>query len=309
MLDTRRRHFITLLGGAAAAWPLAARGQQGERVRRVGVLMNLAADDSLSTARVTAFAQGLQELGWTVGRNLQIDTRWAAADADLFRRYATELVAAAPDVVLASTSLAVAPLQQVSRTVPIVFVSVIDPVGGGYVASLVRPGGNATGFLLYEYSISGKWLELLKQIAPRVTRAAVLREAATTAGIGQFAAIQAVAPLFGLELSPIEVRDVAEIERAVVAIARESNGGLIVIGSPSQGVHRKLIITLAAEYRLPAVYPWRYMAADGGLISYGPDILDQYRRAASYVDRKSQLIFPFKRRRNTNWPLTSRPLE
>jgi putative ABC transport system substrate-binding protein len=285
MLDPRRRQFLTLLSGAAAAWPLAARAQQGERVRRVGVLMNLAADDPLSTARVTAFAQGLQELGWTVGRNLQIDTRWAAADADLFRRYATELVAAAPDVVLASTSLAVAPLQQVSRTVPIVSVSVIDPVGGGYVASLARPGGNATGFLLYEYSISGKWLELLKQIAPRVTRAAVLREAATTAGIGQFAAIQAVAPLFGVELSPIEVRDVAEIERAVVAIARESNGGLIVTGSPSQGVHRKLIITLAAEHRLPAVYPWRYMAADGGLISYGPDILDQYRRAASYVDR------------------------
>src|SRR5262249_33654125 len=221
----------------------------------------------------------------TVGRNLQIDTRWAAADADLFRRYATELVAAAPDVVLASTLLAVAPLQQVSRTVPIVFVNVIDPVGGGYVASLARPGGNATGFLLYEYSISGKWLELLKQIAPHVTRVAVLRDPAMTAGIGQFAAIQTVAPLFGVELSPVDVRDVAEIERGVVAIARDSNGGLIVTGSPAQGVHRKLILTLAARHQLPAVYPWRYMAADGGLISYGPDITDQYRRAASYIDR------------------------
>jgi putative tryptophan/tyrosine transport system substrate-binding protein len=280
-----RRDFITLLGGAAVAWPLAARAQQPQRVRRIGVLMNLAADDPQSTARVTALAQGLQELGWTVGRNLQIDTRWAAADADLFRRYANELVAAAPDVVLASTSLAVAPFQQVSRTVPIVFVSVIDPVGGGYVASLARPGGNATGFLLYEYSISGKWLELLKQIAPRMTRAAVLRDPATTAGIGQFAAIQTVASLFGVELSPVDVRDVAEIERGVVAIARESNGGLIVTGSPAQGVHRKLILTLAARHQLPAVYPWRYMAADGGLISYGPDITDQYRRAASYIDR------------------------
>jgi putative ABC transport system substrate-binding protein len=284
MLGMRRREFISLLGGAAA-WPLAAGAQQGERMRRLGVLMNLAADDPLSTARVTALAQGLQELGWTVGRNLQIDTRWAAADADLFRRYATELVAAAPDVVLASTSAAVAPFQEVSRTVPIVFVSIIDPVGAGYVASLARPGGNATGFLLYEYSISGKWLELLKQIAPRMTRAAVLRDPATTAGIGQFAAIQAVAPLFGVELSPVDVRDVAEIERGVGAIARESNGGLIVTGSPAQGVHRKLILTLAARHQLPAVYPWRYMAADGGLISYGPDIADQYRRAASYVDR------------------------
>jgi putative ABC transport system substrate-binding protein len=281
----KRREFITLLGGAAAAWPLAARGQQSERMRHIGVLMNLAADDPQSTARVTALAQGLQELSWTIGRNLQIDTRWAAADADLFRRYATELVAAAPDVVLASTSLAVAPLQQASRTGPIVFVSVIDPVGGGYVASLARPGGNATGFLLYEYSISGKWLELLKQIAPRVTRVAVLRDSATTAGIGQFAAIQTVAPLFGVELSPVDVRDVAEIEPGVVAIARESNGGLIVTGSPAQGVHRKLILTLAVRHQLPAVYPWRYMAADGGLISYGPDILDQYRRASGYIDR------------------------
>jgi putative ABC transport system substrate-binding protein len=280
-----RRSFITLLGGAAAAtWPLAARAQQSEQMRRIGVLMNLAADDPEGQVRIAAFVQGLQQFGWTVGRNLQIDTHWAAADADLFRRYATELVRAAPDVILASTSLAIAPLQQATRTVPIVFVITLDPVGGGYVASLARPGGNATGFMLYEYSVSGKWLELLKQIAPGVTRAVVLRDPAAP-GIGQFAAIQAVAPPFGVELSPVDVRDGGEIERAVTTFARKPNGGLIVTGSPSQAVHRKLIVTLAAQHRLPAVYPFRYMATDGGLIAYGPEMIDQYRRAAQYVDR------------------------
>jgi putative tryptophan/tyrosine transport system substrate-binding protein len=281
----RRRDFITLLGGAAAAWPLAARAQQPERMRRIGVLMNIAADDPQAQSRIEAFLQGLQPLGWTVGRNLQIDVRWAAADADLFRRYATELVALAPDVILASTNSAVAPLQQVTRTVPIVFAITVDPVGAGFVARLARPGGNTTGFSLYEYSISGKWLELLKQVAPGVTRAAVLRDPATAAGIGQFAAIQAVAPPFGVELSPVDVRDGGEIEQAVTAFAHEPNGGLIVTGSPSQAVHRKLIVSLAARHRLPAVYPFRYMATEGGLIAYGPEIIDQYRRAAQYVDR------------------------
>jgi ABC-type uncharacterized transport system substrate-binding protein len=279
-----RRKFLATLGGAAA-WPLAARAQQGGRMPRIGVLMNLAADDPEGQVRIDAFLQGLQQFGWTVGRNLQVDTHWAAADADLFRRYATELVRAAPDVILASTSLAIAALQQATRTVPIVFVITLDPVGGGYVASLARPGGNATGFMLYEYSVSGKWLELLKQIAPGVTRAVVLRDPAATAGIGQFAAIQAVAPPFGVELSPVDVRDGGEIERAVTTFARKPNGGLIVTGSPSQAVHRKLIVTLAAQHRLPAVYPFRYMATDGGLIAYGPEMIDQYRRAAGYVDR------------------------
>jgi putative ABC transport system substrate-binding protein len=278
----KRREFITLLGGAAA-WPIGARAQ--ERVRRIGVLMNIAADDPQAQSRIEAFLQGLQPLGWTVGRNLQIDVRWAAADADLFRRYATELVALAPDVILASTNSAVAPLQQATRTVPIVFAITVDPVGAGFVARLARPGGNTTGFSLYEYSISGKWLELLKQVAPGVTRAAVLRDPATAAGIGQFAAIQAVAPPFGVELSPVDVRDGGEIEQAVTAFAHEPNGGLIVTGSPSQAVHRKLIVSLAARHRLPAVYPFRYMATEGGLIAYGPEIIDQYRRAAQYVHR------------------------
>ena len=280
----RRRDFITALGGATIAWPLAARAQQGERMRRIGVLMSQAADDPEGQARIAAFQQGLQSLGWTVGRNLQIDARWAA-DADLFRKYATELVAATPDAILASTNQAVAPLRQATRTVPIVFVIVIDPVGAGDVASLARPGGNATGFMLYEYSISGKWLELLKQIAPGVTRVAVLRDPVTAAGIGQFAAVQAVAPPFGVELSPVDVRDGGEIERAVTAFAREPNGGLIVPASVSSAVHRKLIITLAARHRLPAVYPFRNFPTNGGLIAYGPDLIDQYRRAAGYVDR------------------------
>jgi putative ABC transport system substrate-binding protein len=281
----RRREFITLLGGAAVAWPLAARAQQGERVRRIGVLMNLAADDPETLARVTAFAQGLQELGWRDGRNVRIDYCWAAGDAGRFHRCAQELLALAPDVTLASAHPSVVALQQTTRTVPIVFVGVADPVGAGLVASLAQPGGNTTGFSIYEYGISGKWLELLKEIAPRVTRVAVIRDHSITSGTAQFAAIQSVAPSFAVELSPVGVRDAGEIERGVSALARAPNGGVIVTGSPLTGVHRDLIIALAARHRLPAVYGFRYFVTSGGLISYGPHIVDQYRRAAAYVDR------------------------
>jgi putative ABC transport system substrate-binding protein len=280
----KRREFITLLGGAAT-WPLAARAQQGERVRRIGVLMNLAADDPETLARVTAFAQGLQELGWRDGRNVRIDYCWAAGDAGRFHRCAQELLALAPDVTLASAHPSVVALQQTTRTVPIVFVGVADPVGAGLVASLAQPGGNTTGFSIYEYGISGKWLELLKEIAPRVTRVAVIRDHSITSGTAQFAAIQSVAPSFAVELSPVGVRDAGEIERGVSALARAPNGGVIVTGSPLTGVHRDLIIALAARHRLPAVYGFRYFVTSGGLISYGPHIVDQYRRAAAYVDR------------------------
>ena len=281
----RRREFITLLGGAAVAWPLAARTEQGERMRRIGVLQSLAADDPEGQARLAAFAQGLQQSGWTIGRNVQIDTRWAAGDAKRFRRYAAELVALAPDVILAVGAAAVGPLQQATRTVPIVFVNTSDPVGAGFVESLARPGGNATGFLLYEYGTSGKWLELLKEIAPRVTRVAVLRDSALAAGIGQLGAIQAVAPSFGVELRPVDVRDAPETERAVAAFARASDGGLIVTGSTLALVHRDLIVTLAARHKLPAVYFQRVFVTSGGLISYAPDQIDQFRRASGYVDR------------------------
>ena len=282
----QRREFITLLGGAAVAWPRAARAQQADRMRRVGVLWNLAADDPEGQARQRAFLQGLQELGWTDGRNMRIDYRWAGGDADRFRRYAAELVALAPDVILASASQSVAALLQTTRTVPIVFGSIIDPVGAGFVASLARPGGNATGFTLFEYSLSGKWLELFKEIAPSLTRIAILRDPGLAAGIGQFAAIQAMAPpSFGVELSPIDVRDAGEIERDVAAFAGETKGGLIVTGSSGAAVHRELIIMLAARHRLPAVYPFRNYVTSGGLISYGPDPTDQFRRAAGYVDR------------------------
>jgi len=285
MLDLRRRQFITLLGGAAAAWPLAARGQQSGRMRRIGVLMPLPADDPVVQARVAAFAQGLQQSGWTIGRNVQFDTRWAAADADRIRSHAAELVALAPDVILTSGNAGVAPLLQVSRTVPIVFAIVPDPVGAGFVDSLARPGGNATGFIAYEYSLGAKWLELLKQIAPSITRAAVLRDAALASGPGQFAAIQSVAPSLGVELTPVNVRDPGEIERAVTTFARSANGGLITTGSAATGLHRDLIIALAARHRLPAVYIERFFVTAGGLISYGPDFVDQFRRAAGYVDR------------------------
>jgi len=277
-----RRTFITLLGSAAAAWPLAARAQQ-ERMRRIGALMNLAADDPEAAGRVAAFAQGLGELGWTIGRNVRMDAKWAAGNADNFRKYAAELVALAPDGILATSTPAVAALQQATHTVPIVFVLVIDPVGGGLVANLARPGGNTTGFTVFEYGMSGKWVELLKEIAPGVRRVAVLRDLAI--GIAQLAAIQAVAPSFGVELSVIGVRDADEIESAVAAFARSPNGGLIVTTSTSALIHRELISTLAARHRLPAVYPFRYYVTAGGLISYGPDSIDPYRRAASYVDR------------------------
>jgi putative ABC transport system substrate-binding protein len=281
----KRREFIALLGGAAATWPLAARAQQRERVRRIGVLMNVAADDAEAPARVGAFSQGLAELGWTIGRNVRIDYRWYAGNADAARKYAAELDALAPDVVLASGTLGVTAIQQLTRPVPIVFTLVADPVGAGVVNSLARPGGNATGFMLFEYSLSGKWVELLKQIAPRMTRAAVLRDQTNPAGIAQFGAIQAVAPSLGVQVSPINVRNANEIESGIATFARTANGGLIVTGSAIATVHHHLITKLAAQYRLPAIYSNRLFAAGGALISYGPDRVDPYRRAASYVDR------------------------
>jgi putative tryptophan/tyrosine transport system substrate-binding protein len=280
----KRREFITLIGGAAA-WPLATRAQQAQRIRRIGVLMNLAPDDPESQARMNAFVQGLQQSGWTAGLNVQIDTRWAAANPEWFRKYAAELVALAPDAVLASTSASVVALQQASRTVPIVFANVTDPVGQGFVASLAHPGGNATGFFIYEYGIAPKWLELLKEIAPSVRRVAVLRDAALVAIGGLLGAIQGVASSFTLEAIPLGVRDAGEIERGITGFADQPNGGLIVLGSPLTAVHRELIIGLAAKHQLPAIYPLRYYAAAGGLVSYGPDVLNQYRRAAGYVDR------------------------
>ena len=281
----RRRDFITLLGGAVAAWPLAARAQQGERVRRIGALMYLAADDPESPARVTAFARGLQELGWIEGGNIQIEYRWGGGDMDRVRRYAAELVALAPDVILVSSGSALAALQNATRTVPIVFVNVTDPVGAGYVASLSRPGANTTGFTLFEYGTSGKWLELLKQIAPAMTRAAVIRDPSITSGTAQFAAIQAVAPSLGVELTPIDARDDGGIEQTIAGFTRGSNCGLIVTASPSAMRRRELIIALAAKHRLPAVYPIRNFVADGGLISYGTNEIEQHRRAAAYIGR------------------------
>jgi ABC-type uncharacterized transport system substrate-binding protein len=281
----RRRKFITLLGSTAVAWPLAVRAQQPERMRRIGVLMNLAADDPESSVRIAAFLQVLQQLGWTDGHNIQIDTRWAAGDAGRFRTYAAELVALAPEVILASSSPAVETLQQATRTVPIVFVNVVDPVGSGYIASLARPGGNTTGFASYDFGISAKWLELLKEIAPSVKQVAVLRDPAIAIGIGQMAAIQTVAPSFGIELNPIGVRDAPAIERAITEFARKPNGGLIVLASPLAALHRKLIITLAAQLRLPAVYTLRFYVTSGGLISYGNVPIESFQRAAGYVDR------------------------
>jgi putative ABC transport system substrate-binding protein len=280
----KRRKFITLLGGAAT-WPLAARAQQPERMRRIGVLSSLAADDPETQARHAAFLQGLQEWGWTTGRNVQIDYRWGAGDPDRFRKYALELVALAPDVILATGTPVTAALLQATRSVPIVFAQVPDPVANGFVANLAQPGGNATGFTVYEYGTSAKWIELLKEIAPRVTRAAVLRDPAIASGIGQLAAIQGVAPTLGMEVRPAGVRDAGEIERAVTAFAREPNGGLIVLASPLAIIQRDLIITLAARHRLPTVYSRRFFVTSGGLISYGPDSIEPYRRAASYVDR------------------------
>jgi putative tryptophan/tyrosine transport system substrate-binding protein len=280
----RRREFITTLIGAAAAWPIAVRAQQGERMRRIGVLTNLSEDDPEAQRLVATFREGLAQLGWTEGRNLRIDYRWSAGDIERIRRYAAELVALGPDVILAYGGSVVGPLQQVSSTVPIVFVEVIDPVGAGFVTSLARPGGNATGFSLFEFGISGKWLELLKQISPGITKAVVIRQPSSPGGGGQLGAIQAVAPSFGVEVTPVGLRDPGEIERAV-AVAHDTKGGLIVTVSPLATVHRDLIVSLAARYRVPAVYPLRYFAASGGLISYGPDRLEPYRRAPGYVDR------------------------
>lgn len=278
----KRRQFITLVGGAAVTWPVTVRAQPVERVRRIGVLMNLSPDDQEGQARLAAFAQALRELGWD--DRLRIEIRWATADN--IRRHATELTASAPDVLLAANGTAtVAPLLQATRSVPIVFVNVIDPVGAGFIASLAQPGGNATGFTIYEYSMSGKWLELLKEISPAVTRVAVLRDPAIASGIGQFGALQALAPSLGVELSPVDVRDSSEIERAVAAFVRGPNDGLIVTATPLAAVHRDAIIGIVTQHRLTAVYPYRFFVAAGGLVSYGPETIDQYRRAATYIDR------------------------
>jgi putative tryptophan/tyrosine transport system substrate-binding protein len=279
-----RRKLVALLGSTAAAWPLRARAQQQERMRRIGVLQGLAANDPEGQARFEAFLQALQQLGWTDGRNIQIVHRLTDGETDRARAYAAELVALAPDLVLTSGASTVGTMLQVSRTVPVVFVGVADPVGAGFVDSLARPGGNATGFTSYEYSMSGKWLELLKEIAPRVKRG-VLRDPAISARTGQFGAIQTAAPSLGVELTPINVRDAAEIERAITAFVRSADGGLIVTTSASVPAHRNLIITLAERHKLPAVYYARFYVTNGGLASYGPDYVDQYRCAAGYVDR------------------------
>jgi putative ABC transport system substrate-binding protein len=285
MGDIRRREFVTLLGGTVATWPLAARAQQGERMRRIGVLLPSASDDAEFQARLGALLQGLQQSGWSIGRNVRTDIRWATANAAEIRRYAAELVALAPDVIVAVGASTVGPLLQATRTVPVVFPFAADPVGAGFVDSLARPGGNATGFISFEFSLSGKYLELLKEIAPAVTRVAVLRDAAISTGLGQFGVIQAVAPALRMDVSPINVRDAGEIERTITAFARSPNGGMVVTGSGLAAFHRDLIVALAAQHKLPAVYFDRPFVAAGGLISYGTDLIDQHRRAAGYVDR------------------------
>jgi ABC-type uncharacterized transport system substrate-binding protein len=281
----QRRQFIALLGGTAAAWPFAARAQQPERMRRIGVLITLAADDPQGQARHSAFAQGLQQWGWVIGRNVQIDIRWGAAVPDRARTYAAELIALSPDVILATGSATVGPLLEVTRVVPIVFVVVPDPVAAGFVDSLAHPGGNATGFINFEYGIGAKWLELLKEVSPTVRRVGVIRDTALAVGAGQFGAMQAAAPSFGVELTPLNVRDAAEIERSIATFARLPNSGIIVTGSALAIVHRELIAALAARHGLPSVYPERSFAHGGGLLSYGPHFVEQYRQAASYVDR------------------------
>jgi putative ABC transport system substrate-binding protein len=281
----RRRDFIRAIAGSSVAWPLVTEAQQSQKMRRLSVLMSTAADDQESMARYTAFLQGLQELGWTDGRNVRIDVRWGAGDAERMRKYAAELVALAPDVIMASGSISLGSLIKATRTVPIVFALIADPVGAGFVKSLSRPGGNVTGFMAFEYSLSGKWVELLKEIAPSVQRVAVLRNPDLVADIGQFAVIQSVAASFGVEPSPIDVRDASEIEDAVAAFAQSANGGLIVPGDPMTQAHRDLIIALANRYKLPATYPSRFFAKDGGLVSFGPNFIDEFKSAASYVDR------------------------
>jgi putative ABC transport system substrate-binding protein len=280
----RRRQFIMLLGGAAA-WPLAAEAQQGERMRRIGVLLPAAADDPEWQARVGAFLQALALLNWTIGRNVRIDTRWATINAGEIRRHAAELAALAPDVILAGGATPAGPLMQATSTVPIVFTFGVDPVGAGFVDSLARPGGNATGFMSYEFSIGGKWLELLKEIAPGVTRVAVLRDATQAFAMSLFAAMQAVAPSLGVEVIPVNMRNAGEIEQSVETFARSPNGGLIPVGSAAAVRHRELILTLAARHKLPAVYWERFFVVAGGLMSYGPDLVEQFRQAAGYVDR------------------------
>jgi putative ABC transport system substrate-binding protein len=280
----KRREFITVLCGAAA-WPMTARAQQPERVRRIGVLSPLPADQPDDQVRLAAFLKALSQLGWTDGRNVRIEARWSAGDAAITRKYAAELVALAPDVILATGAAGIAEMLQATRSVPIVFVVVPDPVGSGFVESLAQPGGNATGFMQFEYSLSAKWLELLKEIAPGVTRAAVLRDPAISTGIGQFAVIQYVAPSVGVDVRAINLRDAAEIERSVAAFARAPNGGLILTAGALSAVHRDLIISLAARFKLPATYQERAYVAAGGLVSYGANFVDQYRRAAGYVDR------------------------
>jgi ABC-type uncharacterized transport system substrate-binding protein len=282
---TTRRVFLGLIGGAGVVAPLRARAQRGERGRRIAVLMNLAADDREGQARLAAFQEGLRQLGWSEGRTAHLEIRWGAGESERFRTYAAELVALAPDVILAASGTAVPPLLQATRTVPIVFVQAADPVGNGFVASLARPGGNATGFTNIDFAMSGKWLELLKQIPPQTTRALVLRDATEPSGIGQWGALHSAAAAFGVEMIPGGVRDAAEIERGVTAFASAPNGALIITASAPTAVHRDLIVALAARHRLPAVYPYKYHAASGGLISYGPDSIDPYRRAATYVDR------------------------
>jgi putative ABC transport system substrate-binding protein len=281
---TTRREFTTLLGGSAA-WPLAARAQQAERMRRVGVLMTFGADDTVGQARVAALLQGLEQAGWEVGRSLRIELRWSGANPEDIRKQVGELVALAPDVIVANGSAATGPLLQATRSVPIVSTIAPDPVGAGYVDSLARPGGNATGFTAFEYGIGGKWLELLKEIAPGVTKAAVLRDPAISAGLGLWGAIQSAAPSLGLEVSPVNVRDAHQIESGIAAFAGKPNGGLIVTGSALTVAHRELIVTLASRHKLPAVYWTREPVMNGGLISYGTDLVDQFRRAAGYVDR------------------------
>ena len=280
----RRREFLGVLAGAVAVLPRVARAQQGKRVRRVGVLMPFTANDPEAQARNALFEQSLRELGWMVGRDLQIDYRWPGGEAASIRRDAAELVALAPDVIMTVGSLTMGPMQQATQTIPIVFVNLADPVGAGFVQSLARPGGNATGFTNYEYSMSGKWVELLKQIAPNVKRVAILRDPTSAAGIGQFSAIQSAAQSLGVSLTPVSVRDAGEIERGVTEFARSDNGGLIVT-SGGTAFRRDLIIGLASRHKLPAVYPFRYYAKDGGLITYGPDPSDSVRHAAAYVDR------------------------
>jgi putative ABC transport system substrate-binding protein len=279
----RRREFITLVGGAMA-WPVAVRAQQPDRMRCIGVLMNLAENDATAQGFFATFRQRLQQLGWSDGRNIRIETRWGAGDAALYRKYAAELIALAPDVVFAATSAPVVELRAIAPIVPIVFVAVIDPVGSGLVTSLARPGGNATGFIVFEYAIAAKWLELLKESAPRVTRVAVLRDATVASGIGQFAAVQTVAPV-DLELSTIGLQEAGEVEKDIAAFARGANGGLILTASAFGANHTDLIVALAARHKLPAISPYRHYVTSGGLMSYGPDFTDPYRRAAGYIDR------------------------